>query len=83
MIDTGKVVGFYTDAFGNEIEEYEQIERYSVFYDGKIFAEDTDGYNEHGYDNWLDAIDLYNAYGDIIHIRDNKYGVTFEYGEWN
>ena len=35
MIDTGKVVGFYTDAFGNEIEVYEQIERYCVFYDGK------------------------------------------------
>ena len=83
MIDTGKVVGFYTDAFGNEIEEYEQIERYSVFYDGKIFEEDTDGYNARGYDNWLDAIALYDAYGDMIHIRDNKYGVTFEYGEWN
>ena len=83
MIDTGRIVGFYTDVFVNEIDEYEQIERYSVFYDGKIFEEDTDGYNEHGYDNWLDAIALYDAYGDMIHIRDNKYGITFEYGEWN
>ena len=83
MIDTGRIVGFYTDAFGNEVEEYELIEIYSVFYFGKIFEEDTDGYNEHGYDNWLDAIGLYDAYGDMIHIRDNKYGVTFEYGEWN
>ena len=25
MVSTGKVIGFYTDVFGNEIDEYEQI----------------------------------------------------------
>ena len=27
MINTKKVVGFYTDAFGKEVDEYEQIEQ--------------------------------------------------------
>ena len=31
MINTNKEVGFYTDVFGNEITEYEQIERYTVW----------------------------------------------------
>ena len=83
MINTENVVGFYTDCFGNEIDEYEQIERYTVWYDGYLFNGDTDGYNEHDYDRFEDAIELYNIYGEMIHIRDNKYDVTFEYGEWN
>ena len=83
MIDTEMVVGFYTDVFGNEIDEYQQIERYAVCYTGKLFDGDKDGFNEHGYDRWEDAVALYYAYGDIIHIRDNLYGVTFDYGEWN
>ena len=70
MIDTAKVIGFYVDVFGNEIDEYEQIERY------------TDGINEHGYDSWEDAIALYNFYGNMIHIEDNKYGMTFSNGDW-
>ena len=37
MVNTDKVVGFYTDVFGNEIDEYEQIERYTVYYKGHIF----------------------------------------------
>ena len=83
MINTNKEVGFYTDVFGNEITEYEQIERYTVWYEGYLFEEDTDGYNEHGYDKFEDAIALYNAYGDMIHIKDNEYGVSFDYGEWS
>lgn len=83
MIDTSKVIGFYTDVFGNEIDEYEQIERYTVWYEGHLFEGDSDGYNEHGYDSWEDAIALYYAYGDMIHIRDNEYGCSFDYGEWN
>lgn len=83
MINTENVVGFYTDCFGNEIDEYEQIERYTVWYEGYLFNGDMDGYNEHGYDRFEDAIELYNFYGEMIHIRDNKYDVTFEYGEWN
>ena len=30
MINTNNVVGFYTDVFGNEVNEYEQINRYTV-----------------------------------------------------
>ena len=83
MINTNKVIGSYTDVFGNEINEYEQIERYTVWYEGYLFEGDSDGLNEHGYDKWEDAIALYVAYGDMIRIRDNRYDVTFEYGEWN
>lgn len=71
------------EKFGNEIDEYEQIERYTVWYEGYLFEGDTDGYNEHGYDKFEDAISLYNAYGDMIHIKDNEYGVSFDYGDWN
>ena len=83
MVNTDKVIGFYTDVFGNEVDEYEQIERYTVWYEGHLFEGDSDGLNEHGYDKWEDAIALYVAYGDMIRIRDNRYDVTFEYGEWN
>ena len=82
MVETSKVVGFYTDAFGNEINEYEMVENYSVSYKGKIFEGDTDGYNTHGYDKWEDAKAVYDAYPDIVSIHDNEYGVTFEKGEW-
>ena len=83
MINTNKVIGSYVDIFGNEINEYEQIERYTVWYEGYLFEGDSDGLNEHGYDKWEDVIALYVAYGDMIRIRDNRYDVTFEYGEWN
>jgi len=83
MINTNKVIGSYIDVFGNEINEYEQIERYTVWYEGYLFEGDSDGLNEHGYDKWEDAIALYVACGDMIHIRDNRYDVTFDYGEWN
>ena len=83
MINTNKVIGSHIDVFGNEINEYEQIERYTVWYEGHLFEGDSDGLNEHGYDKWEDAIALYVAYGDMIRIRDNRYDVTFEYGEWN
>ena len=83
MIDTDKVIGFYTDVFGNEINVYEQKAKYTVWYNGFLFEGDTDEYNEHDFDNWDYAITLYRIYGDIIHIRDNEYGVSFDYGEWN
>lgn len=84
MVNTEKVIGFYTDVFGNEIDEYEQVENYTACYKGKLFEDDTDGYNYHGYDRWEDAIALYHAYPDMdISIKDNKYDVTFENGEWN
>ena len=83
MINTSKEIGFYTDVFGNEVNDYELIEKYTVFYKGKIFEGDTDGYNYHNYDKWEDAIALYYAYGDIIHIKDNEYNVIFSYGDWS
>ena len=83
MVDTNKAIGFYTDVFGNEIDEYEQVEKYTVWYEGHLFEGDSDGFNEHGCDRWEEAIALYNIYGDMIHIRDNEYDITFEYGEWN
>lgn len=83
MINTDKVIGFYTDVFGNEIDEYEQKARYTVCYEGYLFEGDTDGLNEHDYDRFEDAIALYDAYGDMIHIKDNLYDVSFDYGECN
>ena len=35
------------------------------------------------YDKFEDAIALYHEYGDMIHINDNEYGVSFDYGDWN
>lgn len=82
MFDTNNVVGFYIDAFGNEIDEYEQKSRYTVLYEGRIFEGDTDGLNVRDYDKLEDAIALYYAYGDAIHIKDNQYDVSFDYGDW-
>lgn len=83
MVNTEKEVGFHTDLFGNEITDYELIEKYSVCYRGYLFKGDSEGYNEHGYDRWEDAKAIYDAYPDIVSIRDNEYGVTFSNGDWN
>lgn len=85
MIDTSKEIGFYTDIFGNEITEYEQIERYTVRYKGNIFEGDKDGWNSFNTDKWEDAIEFYHVYGNAteVSIKDNEYDVTFEDGEWN
>ena len=83
MIDSNRVIGFYTDVFGNEIDEYEQIERYSIRYEGYLFDGDSEGFNEHGIDKWEDARAIYDAYPDIISIHDNQYGCTFSNGEWD
>ena len=82
MINTERVIGYYNDIFGNEINEYEQIERYTVMYKGFLFEGDSDGYNKHNFDRWEDAYTIYQAYPDIVSIRDNEYGVTLEDGEW-
>lgn len=82
MVNTEKVIGFYTDVFGNEIDEYEQVERYTIFYKGFIFEGDTDGYNSHRYDTWEDAYSVYQAYPDMVSIKDNEYDVTFSNGDW-
>ena len=85
MISTDRVIGFYTDVFGREIDEYEQIERYTVCYKGHIFDGDTDGYNTFKTDSWDDAIRFYNTYGNNteVYIKDNEYDVTFSDGDWS
>lgn len=84
MVNTDKVVGFYTDAFGNEINEYEQIPKYTVCYTGFIFEGDTEGTNKYDTDDWDKAIEMYRNYKDVtdICIRDNEYDVTFENEDW-
>ena len=85
MVDTSKEIGFYTDVFGNEITEYEQIEKYSVRYNGNIFEGDKDGWNSFNTDKWEDAIEFYHTYGNDteVSIKDNEYDVVFEDGEWS
>ena len=83
MLNTDTVIGFYTDVFGNEVDEYKQTKRYTVWYNGFLFDGDTCGYNEHEYNRFEDAISLYDTYGDMIHIKDNEYDVSFDCGEWN
>ena len=85
MINTDKVIGFYSDIFGNEIDEYEQIEKYSVRYKGHIFEDDIDGWNTFSTDKWEEAIEFYNAYKNSIDvsIKDNEYDVVFEDGDWH
>ena len=85
MVNTTKEIGFYTDIFGNEITEYEKIERYTVRYKGNIFQGDTDGWNSFNTDRWEEAIAFYHSYGDTteISIKDNEYDVVFEDGEWS
>lgn len=84
MINTSKEIGFYTDIFGNEITEYEKIERYTVRYKGNIFQGDTDGWNSFNTDKWEDAIEFYHAYSDTteVSIKDNEYDVVFINGDW-
>ena len=85
MVSTVKVIGFYTDVFGNEIDEYEHVEKYSVCYKGHIFKGDTDGYNTFNTDKWEDAIGFYNTYANDmeVFIKDNEYDVTFADGDWS
>lgn len=56
--------------------------RYTVSYEGHLFEGDKDGLNFHDYDRWDEVNSLIDAYGDIIHVKDNEYGVDFGYGEW-
>ncbi len=56
--------------------------RYTVMYEGGLFYGDSDGLNCHDYDRWEDVQNLIYAYGDIIYVRDNEYGVSWSHGEW-
>ena len=82
MVNTDKVIGFYTDVFGNEIDEYEQIEKYTVCYEGYYFVGDSDGWNSVNYDDFDKAMELYRHIPGA-YIKDNEYGVIFENDEWS
>lgn len=56
--------------------------RYTVSYEGFLFGGDNEGLNFHDYDRWDEVNSLIDAYGDIIHVSDNEYGISFAYGEW-
>ena len=56
--------------------------RYTVSYEGYLFVGDSDGLNFHDYDRWDEVSSLIDAYGDIIHVHDNEYGISFGHGEW-
>lgn len=56
--------------------------RYTVIYEGFLFEGDSDGLNFHDYDFWWDVQGLIYAYGDIITIKDNAYGLTWQNHEW-
>lgn len=56
--------------------------RYTVMYEGYLFVGDTDCLNCHDYDRWEDVQSLMQAYGDIIEVCDNEYGVSWCRGEW-
>ena len=65
-------------------DEGEKIcERYTVMYDGYLFYGDNDGLNCHDFDRRDDVESLIHAYGDMIEVRDNEYGVYFARGEWS
>jgi len=87
MINSDKVIGYYTDVFGNEIDLYEQKSKYTLWYNAKLHEEDKeDGFNSIDYDRWEDAIENYNymvAQGvPDVSLADNEYGVTLKDGEW-
>ena len=82
MVRTDEVIGYYTDVFGNEINDYELIEKYSVSYEGCFFEGDTEGINIHNFDKWEDAKMLYDMYPNVV-IKDNEYGLIFENGDWS
>lgn len=83
----------YDDEFFGDYDDYEEFDdyderyapvaRYTVIYDGYLFDGDSDGVNMHHYDDFKSCIELYYAYGDMIEIEDNIYGVTFSHGSWN
>lgn len=56
--------------------------KYTVYYEGYLFDGDSDGWNSIDYDDWRTVNELINAYGDMIYVEDNEYGVTWAHGEW-
>jgi len=59
--------------------------RYTISYEGHIFADDTDGWNSFDEDDFTKAMEFYHAYtpqGLDVYVEDNEYGVTFHNNEW-
>lgn len=86
MINTEKVIGFYEDVFGNEVDIYEEITKYTVCYKGCLFDGDqADKWNSVDTDSWTEAKLIYNMIQNQneVYITDNEYSVTFSHDEWN
>lgn len=86
MVETEKVIGFYTDVFGVERDIHEEVERYTICYKGKLFDGDRDGWNSYNCDKWEFALGIYElltAKGVECYITDNQYDVVFRDGEWD
>ena len=85
MIQTDKVIDWYEDEYGNEVDIYEEIEKYTVCYNGSVFVgDDENGWNEFNTDSFKEAIGFYNTYSDVmdVYIQDNEYGIIYQYGDW-
>lgn len=88
----GCLYGYYEDDVlvcrydGNDYDapcsEVEEPSRYTVVYDGYLFEGDKETNNRHDTDDWDWVCSLIDAYGDVIVVEDNYYGVTFAKGEW-
>lgn len=73
----------FDEDFDLDDDVKEEGPRYTVSYEGYIFAGDNeDGWNSHDFDKWEDIQKLINNCGDKITVKDNYYGVTWEDGEW-
>lgn len=76
-----KVVGFYVDAFGNEVDEYEMLYKYTVCYKGRVFEGDRDGWNEYNTDGLGEAMSLCRMLhndGYKVYITDNEYDAYYD-----
>lgn len=56
--------------------------RYTIMYEGYLFDGDTTGLNVHDMDSWSDVQGVIDAYGEIVEVQDNEYGVTWSHGSW-
>lgn len=59
--------------------------RYTVNYEGAFFTDDSDGFNQVGYNSLADAIDLFHMlfYGGFstAYIKDEEYQVYYSWCE--
>lgn len=74
----------YQESDLDDLLEFERKEsRYTVSYIGYLFEGDKlCERNYHDIDSWKEVEELINHYGDMIHVDDNYYGVSWENGKW-